>query len=57
MLRRLPDVTLDPRRSYEAITLDDLARLGRLGALKVDEFFARNRQLTACAEPVPPSPR
>jgi hypothetical protein len=43
----LSDVTDDPRRSYEALTLDDLARLGRLGALEVDEFFSRNRRLAA----------
>lgn len=34
-----------PRRSYEALNVDDLARLGRLGALEVDEFFARNPAL------------
>jgi hypothetical protein len=46
-LKSLSDVIPDPRRSYEALTVDDLARLGRLGALEVDEFFARNRRLTA----------
>lgn len=40
-------MTYDPRRSYEAITLDDLARLSRLGFLEVDQFFARNRRLIA----------
>jgi hypothetical protein len=35
-------VIRDPARSYEPVDDDDLARLGRLAAAEVDEFFARN---------------
>ncbi len=38
-------MTTDPRRSYGSLDVDDLARLGRLGALEVEEFFARNPAL------------
>jgi hypothetical protein len=40
-------MTTDPRRSYEPITSDDLARLARLAEVEVSDFFARNRHLGA----------
>ena len=45
-------MTLDPRRSYEAITLDDSARLGRTWCPLRSTFFAGNRRSGAVVEPV-----